>query len=78
LVVAADHWRIAALRPEIARLFDDKMKCGFNAGYAVMFFYIISGFLITFTLKGTTAAIHAAWATFAVSVSSASFRCTGR
>jgi peptidoglycan/LPS O-acetylase OafA/YrhL len=23
----------------------------FNAGYAVMFFYIISGFLITFTLR---------------------------
>jgi peptidoglycan/LPS O-acetylase OafA/YrhL len=50
LVVAADHWRIGAVPPEVARLFDDKVKFGFNAGYAVMLFYVISGFLITFTL----------------------------
>lgn len=30
---------------------DDAYKAGFNAGYAVMFFYVISGFLITFTLR---------------------------
>lgn len=29
----------------------DEYKLGFNAGYAVMFFYAISGFLITYTLS---------------------------
>ena len=31
-------------------MLDDVVKFGFNAGYAVMFFYVISGFLITYTL----------------------------
>jgi len=30
---------------------DDKWKFGFNASFAVMFFYVISGFLITYTLN---------------------------
>jgi peptidoglycan/LPS O-acetylase OafA/YrhL len=49
LVVAADHWRIVMLRPQSIEL-DDWYKLGFNAGYAVLFFYIVSGFLITYTL----------------------------
>jgi peptidoglycan/LPS O-acetylase OafA/YrhL len=49
LVVAADHWRL--LRLPLSLPIDDQYKFGFNAGYAVMFFYIISGFLITYTLS---------------------------
>src|SRR5712664_25633 len=49
LVVAADHWwAIFLVRQGFAP--DDGYKLGFNAGYAVMFFYVISGFLITYTL----------------------------
>lgn len=48
-VVAADHWRILILVPRSIPV-DDQIKFGFNAGYAVMFFYVISGFLITYTL----------------------------
>jgi peptidoglycan/LPS O-acetylase OafA/YrhL len=32
-------------------LFNDGYKFGFNSGYAVMFFYVVSGFLITYTLN---------------------------
>jgi peptidoglycan/LPS O-acetylase OafA/YrhL len=49
LVVAADHWRVHTLAPWSIPI-DDHFKLGFNAGYAVMFFYVISGFLITYTL----------------------------
>jgi peptidoglycan/LPS O-acetylase OafA/YrhL len=49
LVVAADHWRILKLAP-FALPFEDYYKLGFNSGYAVMFFYTVSGFLITYTL----------------------------
>jgi peptidoglycan/LPS O-acetylase OafA/YrhL len=49
LVVAVDHWRVIMLH-EKSIFLDDVVKFGFNAGYAVMFFYVISGFLITFTL----------------------------
>src|SRR5215207_489209 len=49
LVVAVDHWRVIMLH-EKGILLDDVVKFGFNAGYAVMFFYVISGFLITYTL----------------------------
>jgi peptidoglycan/LPS O-acetylase OafA/YrhL len=38
------------LHPKSIRLHDD-FKLGFNSGYAVMFFYVISGFLITYTLS---------------------------
>jgi peptidoglycan/LPS O-acetylase OafA/YrhL len=48
-IVAADHWWFNMLRPLGIVLHDD-YKLGFNAGYAVMFFYVISGFLITYTL----------------------------
>jgi peptidoglycan/LPS O-acetylase OafA/YrhL len=50
LVVAEDHWRVFMLRPRSVGL-EDLSKLGFNAGYAVMFFYIVSGFLITYTLS---------------------------
>ncbi len=49
LIVAADHFRDAALRPlniDMPTLF----KLGMNAGFAVIFFYIISGFLISTAL----------------------------
>ncbi len=49
LVVAVDHWRVIVLHEQSIFL-DDIVKFGFNAGYAVMFFYVISGFLITYTL----------------------------
>jgi peptidoglycan/LPS O-acetylase OafA/YrhL len=45
-IVAADHFRDSALRPlgiDMPALF----KLGMNAGFAVMFFYMISGFLIS-------------------------------
>jgi peptidoglycan/LPS O-acetylase OafA/YrhL len=50
LVVAADHWRVIMLSPRSIGL-ENWYKLGFNAGYAVMFFYIVSGFLITYTLR---------------------------
>jgi peptidoglycan/LPS O-acetylase OafA/YrhL len=48
-VVATDHWRAHTLAPNSIPA-DGNYALGFNAGYAVMFFYVISGFLITFTL----------------------------
>jgi peptidoglycan/LPS O-acetylase OafA/YrhL len=48
-VVAADHWRVSMLHPQ-SIFFEDQYKLGFNSGYAVMFFYMVSGFLITYTL----------------------------
>src|SRR5262245_4948812 len=50
LVVAADHWRVLKLSA-FSLSFEDYYKLGFNSGYAVMFFYMISGFLITYTLS---------------------------
>lgn len=48
IVVAYDHWRAIILRP-IGR--DDLSGIfGFDAGHAVLLFYVISGFLITYTL----------------------------
>jgi len=49
-VVAAGHWRILKLIPRSIEI-EDTVLFGFNAGYAVMFFYVISGFLITYTLS---------------------------
>ena len=49
-VVAADHWRVIELSPLSIQV-DDTVKFGFNAGYAVLFFYVISGFLITYALS---------------------------
>jgi peptidoglycan/LPS O-acetylase OafA/YrhL len=49
LVVAVDHWRAHILAPTSIPS-DVNYTLGFNAGYAVMFFYVISGFLITYTL----------------------------
>ena len=48
-VVACDHWYSAVLAPMAAPV-EDNFKLGFNAGYAVLFFYVISGFLITYAL----------------------------
>src|SRR5215475_9012219 len=50
LVVAADHWRLLKLST-LSASFEDSYKLGFNSGYAVMFFYAVSGFLITYTLS---------------------------
>jgi peptidoglycan/LPS O-acetylase OafA/YrhL len=48
-VVATDHWRFMVLDPrQIGMPLYAELR--FNAGYAVMFFYVISGFLITYTL----------------------------
>src|SRR5205807_2350626 len=44
------HWRLMTLNP-LGLYTDDIIKFGFNGGYAVMFFYVISGFLITYTLS---------------------------
>jgi peptidoglycan/LPS O-acetylase OafA/YrhL len=49
-IVVADHWWLGELTPKAFDR-DDVYKAGFNSGYAVMFFYIISGFLITYTLS---------------------------
>jgi peptidoglycan/LPS O-acetylase OafA/YrhL len=49
MVVAADHWWLSMLHPK-AIVVHDQYRLGFNSGYAVMFFYVISGFLITYTL----------------------------
>jgi peptidoglycan/LPS O-acetylase OafA/YrhL len=48
-VVACDHWFSGALAP-LSVPIRDNFKFGFNAGYAVLFFYMISGFLITYAL----------------------------
>ena len=50
LVVAGDHWRVFEL-PSLSPHMDDRLKLGFNSGHAVLFFYVISGFLITYTLS---------------------------
>jgi peptidoglycan/LPS O-acetylase OafA/YrhL len=54
LVVVIDHWRAVILQPMLGvDLTADQerfVKLGFNGGYAVLFFYMISGFLITYTL----------------------------
>jgi peptidoglycan/LPS O-acetylase OafA/YrhL len=47
LVVANDHWRTSILMPAGT---DSSALFLFNAGQAVVLFYIISGFLITYTL----------------------------
>lgn len=51
LVVAADHWRLYFVATKLPFIDDDSFKFGFNSGYAVLFFYVISGFLITYTLS---------------------------
>ncbi|MFZ5784423.1 MAG: acyltransferase family protein [Pseudomonadota bacterium] len=50
LVVVVDHWRTIVLPPFDLPL-EDQFKLGFNAGYAVLFFYVISGYLITCSLS---------------------------
>lgn len=48
-VVVCDHWR-AIIAPPVDLTPSHLLSLRFNAGYAVMFFYMISGFLITYTL----------------------------
>jgi peptidoglycan/LPS O-acetylase OafA/YrhL len=50
LVVVFDHARVFCFRPKQLDI-PVFYALGFNAGYAVMFFYIISGFLISFVLR---------------------------
>jgi peptidoglycan/LPS O-acetylase OafA/YrhL len=47
LVVAIDHLRSILLVPAGIPGIPEYLKLGMNAGYAVMFFYMISGFLIS-------------------------------
>ena len=49
-VVVCDHWR-AIVAPPVDLAPSNLLSLRFNAGYAVMFFYMISGFLITYTLR---------------------------
>jgi hypothetical protein len=46
LVVLTDHWTAHSSGTYIA----DMKKLGFNAGYSLMLYNVISGFLITYTL----------------------------
>jgi peptidoglycan/LPS O-acetylase OafA/YrhL len=50
LVVATDHFRSIILQPAGLDT-PEYYKLGMNAGYAVMFFYMISGFLISMVLS---------------------------
>lgn len=50
LVVCLNHWQAVMLGPRDITI-PGRLLLGFNAGYAVLFFYVISGFLITFTLS---------------------------
>ncbi len=49
LVVAFDHFRVLILMP-MHQDVSGSYELGMNAGYAVMYFYAISGFLISFVL----------------------------
>jgi len=49
-VVVIDHVRVLILRP-FGLDTGEYIKLGMNAGYAVMFFYVISGFLISYVLQ---------------------------
>lgn len=48
LVVATAHWQLAA--PQRPLNFDGRVMLGFGSATAVLYFYVISGFLITWTL----------------------------
>jgi peptidoglycan/LPS O-acetylase OafA/YrhL len=50
LVVAANHFMNETIWPS-GGVISMRVLLGFNAGYAVLFFYVISGFLITYTLS---------------------------
>jgi peptidoglycan/LPS O-acetylase OafA/YrhL len=51
LVVATDHLRMTLLQPAGLNDLPQYFELGMNAGLAVMFFYIISGFLISIGLS---------------------------
>jgi peptidoglycan/LPS O-acetylase OafA/YrhL len=51
LVVAAGHLQEQYLRPTYGLYFNYRALLGLNAGFAVMFFYMISGFLISGALS---------------------------
>jgi peptidoglycan/LPS O-acetylase OafA/YrhL len=50
LVVVIDHYRMLCLRPTGVDVDSKYLELGMNAGYAVLFFYVISGFLMSFVL----------------------------
>lgn len=50
IIVCIAHWQFIELAPKDI-IIPGRFLLGFNAGYAVLFFYVISGFLITFTLS---------------------------
>lgn len=50
LVVAQDHYRVNILHGEF-RPYMDWLKLGLDAGHAVLLFYAISGFLISYALE---------------------------
>ncbi|HXW30686.1 MAG TPA: acyltransferase [Xanthobacteraceae bacterium] len=49
-IVAVGHWRALALTPRGIDL-RDSFELHITSGHAVLFFYVISGFLITYTLS---------------------------
>ena len=57
-VVVIDHVRELVLRP-LGLDTGDYIKIGMNAGHAVMFFYVISGFLISYVLQDKYPALPA-------------------
>jgi len=56
LVVVIDHWRMMILQPAGLNNLPQHLELGMNAGFAVMFFYVISGFLISTALREKYAA----------------------
>lgn len=52
LVVATDHARAVLMIPSHTDV-PNRFELGVNAGYAVMYFYVISGFLMSYVLKNS-------------------------
>jgi peptidoglycan/LPS O-acetylase OafA/YrhL len=50
LVVATDHLELGVVKPQLGVAIDTWLKLGVNAGFAVMWFYVISGFLMSMVL----------------------------
>ena len=64
IVVALAHWRANGLEPYRLDNISGAFTLGFHAGYAVMFFYVVSGFLITYTLTVNYSADSRGWLRF--------------
>lgn len=50
LVVVTAHFQAQITRPNNLPMMPERFTLGFHSAYAVLFFYVISGFLITYTL----------------------------